>query len=102
VDSIPLSGFQVVAEEIAMIQESQVAAPPERLAAPVRKDVTLKGTALAATKRRLAGEDRQRLIAEAAYFRAEQRGFVPGCEIEDWLAAELEIDALLERDDGRA
>jgi hypothetical protein len=43
----------------------------------------------------LLGEDRRRLIAEAAYFRAEQRGFVPGSELEDWLAAELEIDALI-------
>jgi hypothetical protein len=43
----------------------------------------------------LPGEDRRRLIAEAAYFRAERRGFVRGCELEDWLAAEIEIDALL-------
>jgi hypothetical protein len=49
----------------------------------------------------IAGEDRRRLIAEAAYFRAEQRGFVPGQEFEDWLAAEIEIDALLGEDDGR-
>ena len=50
----------------------------------------------------IAGEDRRRLVAEAAYFRAEQRGFVPGQELEDWLAAEIEIDALLGEDDGRA
>jgi hypothetical protein len=31
------------------------------------------------------------MIAEAAYFRAEKRGFVPGHELEDWLAAEAEI-----------
>lgn len=29
--------------------------------------------------------------AIAAYFRAERRGFVPGHEAEDWLAAEAEI-----------
>ncbi|MCS6948751.1 MAG: DUF2934 domain-containing protein [Steroidobacteraceae bacterium] len=34
-------------------------------------------------------------IAEAAYYRAERRGFDPGHEIEDWLAAEAEIDAAL-------
>jgi hypothetical protein len=28
------------------------------------------------------------LIAERAYFKAEQRGFAPGHELEDWLAAE--------------
>lgn len=43
----------------------------------------------------LAGEDRYRLIAEAAYFRAERRGFVPGNELQDWLAAEIEVDELL-------
>ncbi len=33
----------------------------------------------------------QPLIAEAAYYRAERRGFAPGQEVEDWLAAEQEI-----------
>jgi hypothetical protein len=28
----------------------------------------------------------------AAYFRAERRGFAPGHEIEDWLAAEAELN----------
>ena len=42
------------------------------------------------------GEDRYRMIAEAAYLRAEQRGFVPGSELADWLAAELEVDDILE------
>ena len=32
-------------------------------------------------------------IAQAAYFRAERRGFTPGCELDDWLAAEKEIDS---------
>lgn len=39
-----------------------------------------------------APEDRQRLIAKAAYFRAERRNFEPGHELEDWLAAESEVD----------
>jgi hypothetical protein len=33
---------------------------------------------------------RQR-IAEAAYYRAEKRGFAPGCELDDWFAAEAEL-----------
>jgi hypothetical protein len=41
---------------------------------------------------------RAALIAEAAYFRAEKRGFQPGHETEDWLAAEAEVDANLLRD----
>jgi hypothetical protein len=35
------------------------------------------------------------MIREAAYFRAEARGFVGGDLVEDWLAAEAEIDALV-------
>ena len=34
------------------------------------------------------------MVAEAAYYRAEKRGFAPGLDLEDWLAAEKEIDAL--------
>jgi hypothetical protein len=37
-------------------------------------------------------EERQRLIAKVAYFRAERRNFQPGHELEDWLAAENEVD----------
>ena len=44
---------------------------------------------------KLTPEARRALIAEAAYLRAERRGFVPGQETEDWLAAEVEVDALL-------
>lgn len=35
-------------------------------------------------------EARRRRIAERAYRRAEQRGFAPGQELDDWLAAEAE------------
>jgi hypothetical protein len=38
---------------------------------------------------------RTALIAEAAFFRAERRGFEPGHEMEDWLQAEAEVDARL-------
>ena len=41
--------------------------------------------------RRASDEDVQRWIAEAAYYRAESRGFQPGAETQDWLAAEAEI-----------
>jgi hypothetical protein len=40
-------------------------------------------------------EERRTLIARAAYLRAERRGFVPGHELEDWAAAEAEVDAQL-------
>ena len=31
------------------------------------------------------------MVSEAAYFRAQRRGFAAGHELEDWLAAEQEI-----------
>lgn len=42
-------------------------------------------------------DDRQRylMIAEAAYFRAQQRNFLPGHEVEDWLNAEHQVDEML-------
>ena len=40
-------------------------------------------------------EERRLLIARAAYFRAERRDFRPGHEVEDWLAAEAEVDQQL-------
>jgi hypothetical protein len=41
--------------------------------------------------------DRARFIAERAYELAEQRGFTPGAELDDWLRAEQEFDAQLRR-----
>jgi Protein of unknown function (DUF2934) len=37
-------------------------------------------------------EERRAMIARAAYFRAERRNFAPGQELEDWVAAEAEVD----------
>ena len=36
-------------------------------------------------------EEIRRLIAEAAYYRAKERGFEPGHELEDWIEAESEV-----------
>lgn len=43
-----------------------------------------------------AGE-RARMVAEAAYFIAEKRGFIPGCAEQDWAEAERQIATLLNR-----
>jgi hypothetical protein len=39
--------------------------------------------------------ERARLVAERAYALAEQRGFAPGAELDDWLQAEREYDEQL-------
>ena len=40
-------------------------------------------------------EERWKMIAVAAYHRAEKRGFAPGNELQDWTEAEKEIDKFL-------
>lgn len=49
-----------------------------------------------ATATSVTVETRRAMIAQAAYFHAERRGFAPGSEEQDWLKAEAEVDALLE------
>jgi hypothetical protein len=46
-------------------------------------------------------ENRHACISEAAYSLAARRGFAPGHELEDWLEAEIEVDARLSGE-GRA
>ena len=41
----------------------------------------------------LTAQERHALVAQAAYFRAEARGFAAGGEFEDWVAAEAEVNA---------
>jgi hypothetical protein len=41
---------------------------------------------------------RHELVSQAAYFRAKHRGLEPGHELEDWLAAEAEVDMVLSLD----
>ena len=64
-------------------------------AMPASPAVTVKPENGKSAAPHISPEERHRLIAEAAYFRASQRGFPGGAEVEDWLAAEAEIDGKL-------
>jgi hypothetical protein len=44
-------------------------------------------------------EQRREMIATAAFLRAERRGFESGSDLEDWLAAEEEVDQWLRQVD---
>ncbi len=77
---------------------------PAEKAAPRRRAEPVKpaAPAPAASTRITVSEDARRaMIAEAAYLRAERRGFAAGYEEEDWLAAEAEVDALLRAGNSR-
>jgi hypothetical protein len=43
------------------------------------------------TRAELSPEEVYRLIQEAAYFKAKERGFAPGGEVQDWIEAEAEV-----------
>ncbi len=71
--------------------------PPPESATPapaghaLRQENVIKPLSL--VPHRLTADERHRRICELAYRRAEQRGFAPGSEVEDWLEAEREVDA---------
>lgn len=74
-------------------QADKTAGVPKRAAAP-RTRTTEQQEAPLATSNVRAGQsadELRRQIAEAAYYRAKQRGFTPGKELEDWIQAESEV-----------
>jgi hypothetical protein len=77
-----------------------MADPKERRKTPRKADTpTPKPDTKAAAPRTPSGsiraeaspEEIRRLIAETAYYRAMERGFEPGHELEDWIEAESEV-----------
>jgi hypothetical protein len=55
--------------------------------APVRKP--------SAALQEITEERRRAIIAEAAYYMAERRGFEAGHELEDWLLAERQLEVAI-------
>lgn len=47
-------------------------------------------------RRTISNDERRRLIALAAYYRAQHVGFGKTNPVEDWLVAEREVDAMME------
>lgn len=52
-------------------------------------------TVAEAVRQETSHQERYEMIANMAYFRAEQRGFEPGWEVHDWLESERMIDEQL-------
>jgi hypothetical protein len=68
----------------------------------VTKRVSTSTTKRKATPARSPAIDpdvRRRLIAAEAYFLAERRGFAPGNELADWVAAEAAVDSRFKRNE---
>jgi len=78
-----------------MTREKNPDTPAQKKRAPRRRAAV---PAIAASPPKFVDpQQRAALIARAAYFRAMDRGFAPGDELADWLAAEAEVDAELLR-----
>jgi len=82
------AGRIVGATPLQKISKPRVPAPPASTLDAVHPDRSIAAIAEAIAR----SQDQLRLaVAEAAYYRAQQRGFAPGHELEDWLAAQHEI-----------
>jgi Protein of unknown function (DUF2934) len=79
----PDSGSEEAAEQL--LQDSAQEREP--------RAVTAAG--LSGSRPEISDVARRDMIARAAYFLAEQRGFVPGEEVADWLAAERDVEFFL-------
>jgi hypothetical protein len=65
------------------------AAKPRKARAEVRP--ALVAVPVQSVTPAIGADERQILIEQAAYFRAEKRGFAPGGELQDWIEAEAEV-----------
>lgn len=77
------AGRKIAAKAGAQI--APAAKPRAARSAPGRRSKSLKAPPESIT--------REQMIAECAYYLAEQRGFSDGGALDDWLAAERQIDA---------
>ena len=60
-----------------------------------KENVKLTQAGESPTEYAVTTEERQQMIADAAYYLAEKRGFAGGDPQADWLEAEAQIDARL-------
>jgi len=73
------------------------ATPSAELAASAALVVLESTDATSPVSANIDSDLRRRLVATEAYFRAVERGFQAGHELEDWLAAELSLDEQLQQ-----
>jgi hypothetical protein len=84
------SGKIVVAKSSTAARPAAQARPATPKKAPAVRKAAVKTPIQTPAS---GGSDRAEMVRMAAFFRAERRGFAPGYEIEDWLAAEVEVAA---------
>jgi hypothetical protein len=93
----PVAPAKVAAKKIAAIAAPVAAPAPPPKAPPAKKSAKAKPKAVASHWQKIPMDAQQRhhYVEVAAFFIAEQRGFAPGNHIEDWKAAEAEVDRFI-------
>lgn len=66
-------------------------APAARKSASNSAKTPVSPTFNANARADISPDELRKLISEAAYYRAKQRNFEPGHELEDWIQAEAEV-----------
>ena len=97
----PVSPVTIPAKAESASPEKAPAARTKPRAPRAKKAATPKVSTVSVAIE-ISEDVRRGMIAEAAYLRAERRGFSGGHdkEREDWIAAEAEVDALLKAGHG--
>ena len=72
---------KAVKKKVASVKKSSVKKVAKKSTTPSSLDIT--------------PEERWKMVAVAAYHKAEKRNFEPGNELEDWTESEKEIDKFL-------
>lgn len=83
----PVSGTKKVP---AKVEAPTKAATPAKVETPASK-----AAPAVPTKGKPMPAERMKMIAEAAYYLAEKRGFSHGHEVADWAAAEKQVDGII-------
>lgn len=88
----PVSEPAAAPVESTAQRPAKSARPAAKAGAPLPPPPAATGTPADRKRPPHSPEARYRAIAEAAYLRAERRGFAPGYELDDWLDAEAEYN----------
>ncbi|MHB1358974.1 MAG: DUF2934 domain-containing protein [Rhodocyclaceae bacterium] len=83
---------KAVAKPAATPKAKPAAAPKAK---PVKATTAAQPVAATGAVRAVAADQRRYYVEVAAYYIAERRGFVGGNPLEDWAAAEAEVERLL-------
>ena len=77
---------------MAAKKERPAPAKAPRTAKPAESSKAgLKSSIGSNARAEVSPDELRKLVSEAAYYRAKQRGFTPGHEMDDWIQAEAEV-----------